>query len=142
MRNYLDHNATSPLRPQAKAAMLAAMELGGNASSVHGEGRAARQLLDDARETIASAIGAIAAMAVFTSGGSEANNLAIKGAAVERLILSAIEHPSILEAARATGKPVHLVPVTAHGVIDLGALEALLPGPKALVVLGTAKPCR
>ena len=133
MRTYLDHNATSPLRPQAKAAMLAAMELGGNASSVHGEGRAARQMLENARESVANAIGAIAPMVVFTSGGSEANNQALKGVAVERLIVSAIEHPSILEAARATGKPVHLVPVTAHGVIDLGALEALLPGPKALV---------
>ena len=133
MRTYLDHNATSPLRPQAKAAMLRAMELGGNASSVHGEGRAARQLLDDARETVAGAVGVIAPMVVFTSGGSEANNLAIKGVAVARLIVSAIEHPSVVEAARATGKPVHVVPVTAYGVIDLGALEALLPGPKALV---------
>lgn len=133
MRVYLDHNATSPLRPEAKAAMLAAMEVAGNASSVHREGRAARKLLDDARDAVARAVGAIAPMVVFTSGGSEANNMALKGAPVERLILSAIEHPSVIEAARSTGKSVALIPVTPHGVVDLEALARLLPGPKAMV---------
>lgn len=133
MRTYLDHNATSPLRPEAKAAMLAALDVGGNASSVHGEGRAARRLLDDSRDAVARALGVIAPMVVFTSGGSEANNLAIKGIAVERLLVSAIEHPSVIEAARATGKPVELFPVTPQGIVDLDALATLLPGPKALV---------
>ena len=133
MRTYLDHNATSPLRPPAKAAMLRAMDLTGNASSVHAEGRAARQLLDEARDQVAQGIGVIAPMVVFTSGGSEANNLALKGAPVERLIISSIEHPSVLEAAKASGKPVSLIPVNGHGVIDLAALEKLLDGPKALV---------
>lgn len=133
MRSYLDHNATSPLRPEAKAAMLGAMDLAGNASSVHGEGRSARKLLDDAREHVARAVGAIAPMVVFTSGGSEANNMALKGAPVERLIVSAIEHPSVLETAKASGKLVAVIPVTGDGVIDLAALEALLKGPKALV---------
>ncbi len=104
MRTYLDHNATSPLRPEARAAMLAAMEIAGNASSVHGEGRAARKLLDDARDAIARAVGVIAPMVVFTSGGSEANNMALKGVAVERLIVSAVEHPSVIEAAKAGGR--------------------------------------
>ncbi len=133
MRSYLDHNATSPLRPAAKAAMLAAMELAGNASSVHGEGRAARKALDDAREAVARAVGVIAPMVVFTSGGSEANNFAIKGAPAERLIVSAIEHPSVIESAKASGRPVELIPVDSQGVIDLAALENLLPGPRALV---------
>ncbi len=133
MRTYLDHNATSPLRPAAKAAMLAAMEVTGNPSSVHGEGRAARKIADDAREVLARELGVIAPMIVFTSGGSEANNLAIKGVSVKRLLISAIEHPSVIEAAKASGKSVELIPVTADGVIDLDGLRAMLPGPKALV---------
>lgn len=133
MRTYLDHNATSPLRPEAKAAMLAAMDLCGNASSVHAEGRAARQKLDDAREQVARAVGVIAPMVVFTSGGSEANNLALKGAPVERIIVSAVEHPSVLEASKASGKPVEVIPVDADGVIDLASLARMLPGPRALV---------
>ena len=135
MRVYLDHNATSPLRPEAKALMMAAVDVAGNASSVHGEGRAAHNVLDEAREAVARAVGVIAPMVVFTSGGSEANNLAIKGAPVERLLISAIEHPSVIEAAKASGKPVELIPVTAAGVIDLHALVGLLAGPRALVSL-------
>ena len=133
MRTYLDHNATSPLRPSARAAMLAAMEVTGNASSVHLEGRAARKLLDDSRDALARAIGAIAPMISFTSGGSEANNLAVKSAPVERILVSAIEHPAVLESAKASGKPVLAIPVTAEGVVDLEALTKLLEGPKALV---------
>lgn len=113
--------------------MLAAMDVAGNASSVHREGRAARKLLDDAREGVARAVGVIAPMVVFTGGGSEANNMALKGAPVERLIVSAIEHPSVIEAAKASGKPVELIPVTVDGVVDFEALAKLLPGPKALV---------
>ncbi len=136
MRVYLDHNATAPLRPEARAAMMAAMAVTGNASSVHGEGRAARQLAEEAREQVARAVGVIPPMVVFTSGGSEANNLALKGAPVERLIVSAVEHPSVLEAARASGKPVDLLPVDGQGVADLAVLERLLAaGPRALVSL-------
>lgn len=135
MRTYLDHNASSPLRPSARAAMLAAMEMGGNASSIHREGRQAHKLLDDARESLAVALGCIAPMIVFTSGGSEANNLAIKGSNAERLLVSAIEHPSVLAAARASGKPVEVIPVTPQGLVDLEALARLLPGPKSLISL-------
>ena len=113
--------------------MVAALACGGNASSVHAEGRAARRLLDDGREAVARALGAIAPMVAFTSGGSEANNWAIKCAPVERLLVSAIEHPSVIEAARATGKPLDLIPVTGDGVVDLEALARLLPGSRALV---------
>ncbi len=133
MRSYLDHNATSTLRPEARAAMLAVMDRGGNASSVHGEGRAARKLLDDAREQVARAVGVIAPMVVFTSGGSEANTMALMGAPVERLIVSAVEHPSVLEAAKASGKPVEFIPVDHNGIVDRAALEAMLNGPKALI---------
>jgi cysteine desulfurase len=133
MRSYLDHNATSPLRPSVKAAMSAAMDVDGNASSVHREGRHARQLLDDSREVIARSIGVLAPMISFTSGGSEANNFAIKSAPVERLLLSAIEHPAAIEAAKAVHKPAEFIPVTPQGVVNLDALAKLLEGSKALV---------
>ncbi len=106
--------------------MLAALDQGGNASSVHAEGRAARRTIEDARERLAKTLGCLPQMISFTSGGTEANNIAIKGAAVERLIVSAVEHPAVMAAAQATGKPVEVVPVTADGVIDLAALEEAL----------------
>jgi cysteine desulfurase len=128
MRTYLDHNATSPLRPQARDAIVAALELYGNASSVHGEGRKARALIERSRETIARALGTIAPTVVFTSGGSESCNMGLRGAGADRIIVSAIEHPCVLEAARASGKPVSVIPVNADGVIDLVALDKLLAG--------------
>jgi cysteine desulfurase len=109
------------------------MDLAGNASSVHAEGRAARKLLDDSRAAIARAVGVIAPMVVFTSGGSEANCMAIAGAPAERLLVSAIEHPSVLAAAKASGKSVELIPVTGDGIVDLDALARMLPGAPALV---------
>ena len=133
MRIYLDHNATSPLRPEAKAAMLAAMDQGGNASSVHAEGRAARKLVDDSRDSVASALGVIAPMVIFTSGGSEANNTAIGGVDVERILVSGIEHPSVIEAAKVSHLPLELIPVDADGIVELDALAEMLDGPKALV---------
>jgi cysteine desulfurase len=72
-------------------------------------------------------------MVVFTSGGSEANTMALKGAGVERLIVSAVEHPSVLEAAKASGKPVEILAVDGNGLVDLAALEKMLKGPRALV---------
>jgi cysteine desulfurase len=128
MRIYLDHNATSPLRPSVKAAMFKAMELGGNASSIHAEGRAARKLMDDARETIAFKLGCLPQMITFTSGGTEANNMALHGVVVERILVSAIEHPSVHAAARASGKPVEIIPVDAQGRIDIVAFEKMLTG--------------
>ncbi len=133
MRAYLDHNATSPLRPSVKAVMTAAMELCGNPSSVHAEGRAARKLIDDAREAIAFKIGSLPQMVTFTSGGTEANNMAIKGIAASRILVSAVEHPSVLEAAKASGKPVEIIPVDGQGLVNMAALEAMMVGPKALV---------
>jgi cysteine desulfurase len=126
MRAYLDHNATSPVRPQARDAMIAALDVCGNASSVHGEGRKARALIEAARDDIARALGTIPATVVFTSGGTESCNQAIRGVEVDRIIVSAIEHPCVLEAATATGKPVSMIPVDEHGVVRLDALDDLL----------------
>jgi cysteine desulfurase len=128
-RTYLDHNATSPLRPEARDAMIAALEAGGNASSVHREGRAARALVDEAREGVAAALGCLPDMIVFTASGTEANNLALKGAAglgVRRLVVSAGEHASVLETAGAAGLPLDIVPIAGDGRIDLAALERVL----------------
>src|ERR1700742_3956394 len=100
---YLDWNATTPLRPEARDAMAAAWELCGNPSSVHAEGRQARRLVEDARASVAGAAGALARNVVFTSGGTEANALSLtsglrrgSGPPVERLVVSAIEHASVL----------------------------------------------
>jgi cysteine desulfurase len=111
MRTYLDHNATSPLRPEVKQAMAAAMDICGNPSSVHGEGRAARKVMDGARDTLAFKLGCLPQMITFTSGGTEANNMALCGVAVDRILVSAIEHPCVLAAAKASGKPVEIIPV-------------------------------
>ncbi len=126
MRVYLDHNATSPLRPSVKAAMAAAMELSGNPSSIHAEGRKARKVIDDARENLAFMLGCLPQMMIFTGSGTEANNMAIRGVGAERILVSAIEHPCVLEAAKATGKTVETIPVGENGVVDLAALENML----------------
>jgi len=113
--------------------MLAAMNAGGNASSVHAEGRAARKILDDAREALGFALGCLPQMIIFTASGTEANNLALRGVGAERILVSAVEHPSVLAAAKASGKPVDLIPVDGEGRVDLAALERMLVGPNVLV---------
>ncbi len=131
MSVYLDHNATSPLRDEAREAMLAAYGQAGNASSVHAPGRAARALVETARERIARHFVTRAEDVVFTSGGTEANNLVIasaKAAGAKRLIISAIEHDAVRDAALASGMAVDILPVTADGVADLSWLEARLSG--------------
>ncbi|MGO8867799.1 MAG: cysteine desulfurase family protein [Alphaproteobacteria bacterium] len=119
---YLDYNATAPLRPEALAAIAAALAETGNASSVHSFGRRARKHVEDAREAVAALTGAAPAAVVFTSGGTEANNLALAGAGRERLLVSDIEHDSILAAAPAAER----IPVGPDGVVRLDALAALL----------------
>ncbi len=126
MRIYLDHNATSPLRPSVKAAMLAAMNVEGNPSSIHAEGRAANKVIDDARLKLGFALGCLPQMITFTSGGTEANNMAIRGVGAERILVSAIEHPSVMQAARESGKTVETIPVDSQGKIDLSAFEKIL----------------
>lgn len=130
-RTYLDHNATSPLRPEAVAAVLRALEEGGNASSVHAEGRRARARIETARDAVAALSGVSARGVVFTSGGSEANALALSpdvtfagGRRPTRLLVGAIEHPCVLEGHRFAPDAVERVPVLSTGVIDLAALAA------------------
>jgi cysteine desulfurase len=128
-RAYLDYNATSVVRPEAEAAVIAALRLGGNASSVHAVGRAARAMIEQAREAVAGLAGARAQDVVFTSGGSEANALAIESAVragSRRLIVGATEHASVLDTAAASGAEVELWPVDINGVADLGWLAERL----------------
>ena len=142
-RVYFDWNATTPLRPEAKAAMAAAWDLSGNPSSVHAEGRHARRLVEQARAAIAAAVGGLARNVVFTSGGTEANALALtpglrrtSGPAVERLLVSAVEHASVLAGGRFPADAIGTVGVTRAGVLDLDQLSATLAaGPPALVSL-------
>ncbi|MDP2212488.1 cysteine desulfurase family protein [Phenylobacterium sp.] len=126
---YLDHNATAPIRPEALAAVNTALIAGGNPSSVHAAGRAARARMEQARVQVAALIGAPASTVVFTSGGTEANALAIESAVASgarRLLVSAIEHDAVLETARASGAQVELMPVHSDGRLDLEALSAAL----------------
>ncbi len=128
-RVYLDYNATAPVRPEAVAAMTRVMGHVGNPSSTHAAGRAARAELEAAREAVAALVGAPAANLVFTSGGTEASNLAIASAVAagaRRLIVSAIEHDCILATAQASGSVVEIWPVSADGVAELAWLAARL----------------
>jgi cysteine desulfurase len=140
-RVYLDWNATTPLRREAWEAMAGAWDLCGNPSSVHAEGRQARRLVEDARAAVAGAMGADVRDLVFTSGGTEANALALTpglrrgaGQPVERLIVSAIEHASVLAGGHYTADKIDVLGVSRSGVVDLNQLRALLTeGPPALV---------
>ncbi len=145
MRAYLDYNATAPLRPQAREAVLAALDLIGNPSSIHAEGRAARAIVEEARRDVAALAGAAARDVVFTASGTEAANLALApGAAapgvapLRRLILGATEHPCVLSGHRFAGESVEIAPVDRNGRVDLARLAALLDGPPALVALQAA----
>jgi len=145
-RVYLDWNATTPLRPEARAAMVAAFDLVGNPSSVHAEGREARRLVEEARAELALAVGALPRNVVFTSAGTEANALALSpgsrgpsGGPVERLLVSAVEHASVLAGGRFPADRIDLIRVTRSGVVDLEHLKArLAAGPPALVSIMTA----
>ncbi len=133
---YLDANATEPLRPEARAAAIAALDLVGNPSSVHAAGRAARRVLEDARAAIAGRYGAAPGLVVFTSGGTEANALAIHALrAGRRVIAGATEHDAVRAAASGAPGGIEALPVNADGVADLGALARLLDGGPALVCL-------
>jgi len=145
-RVYLDWNATTPLRPEARAAMVAAYELVGNPSSVHAEGREARHLVEEARSTLAAAVGALPRNVIFTSAGTEANALALSPGLrsgnrgpVQRLLVSAIEHASVLAGGRFPASAISTIRVTQSGVVDLDHLRSLLAsGPPALVSIMAA----
>ncbi|CAN5371648.1 cysteine desulfurase family protein [soil metagenome] len=126
---YLDHAATSPLRPEARAAAIEALDLCGNASSVHAAGRAARDRIETARGTLAAFVNGGAERLVFTSGGVEADNLAISSAVAagsRRLLIGATEHPGVCVAAQASGAVVESLPVDRRGVVDLDQLAERL----------------
>jgi cysteine desulfurase len=162
---YLDHAATTPLTGAALTALTRELARTGNPSSLHGSGRRARRAVEDARETIAAAVGAHPSEVIFTSGGTESDNLAVKGlywsrVAEEprrrRILCSAVEHHAVLDTVewleRHEGAEVAWLPVDSEGVVDLAALEAELsrdPGSVALVTVmwannevGTIQPVR
>lgn len=120
-RIYLDHNASSPLRPEAREAMIAALERDGNASSVHGEGRTARRIIEDAREQVAALVGTKPAEVVFTSGATEANNQAL-ACGWDRIYVAGIEHESVLAPVRSSAARMVELPAGQDGTVDLGAL--------------------
>jgi len=133
-RAYFDWNATAPLRDEARAAMLATLATPANASSVHAEGRAARRLVEEARQRVAALAGGLARNVTFTAGATEANMLALTpaletGAAKaprDKLFVSAIEHPSVRSGGRFPAGAVAELPVTADGVVDLDGLAPRL----------------
>jgi len=140
-RVYLDWNATTPLRPEAREAMAAAWDISGNPSSVHAEGRQARRLVEEARAVVAGALGALPRNVVFTSGGTEANALALtpglrRGSSlpVERLLVSAIEHASVLAGGRFPAAAIGTIGVTRAGLLDLDRLRIALDGASPALV--------
>lgn len=136
---YLDHAATTPMRPEARDAMVEQMTRTGNPSSLHGSGRAARRVVEESRESIAAAIGARPGEVVFTSGGTEADNLAVKGLFWARhkadprrnsVAISSVEHHAVLDSAhwlhRHRDADVIELAVDAHGRLDMPAFDDLL----------------
>lgn len=132
-RIYLDYNATCPIRAEVIEAAADAMRIAGNASSIHGDGRAARKIVEDARENIAALAGVRSAQVIFNSGATEGNNTVLSGFQGRRVLALATEHPSVHEAARAA----EYIPVTASGGVDMDRYEILLgqsPAPALVAV--------
>ena len=132
--SYLDWNATAPLRPEAAAAITAALAHCGNPSSVHRWGRAARQMVERAREAVAALVGGDPEGVVFVSGGTEANHLALFGSGRERVLVSAVEHSSVPQAMPAAER----IAVDANGIVDLTRLNQQLaadPRPALISVM-------
>lgn len=137
-RTYLDYNATAPLRPEAKAAVMRALDVTGNPSSVHAEGRHARSVIESARESVARLIGAKPSEIVFTSSATEANNW-IVAQPWATILTSGTEHDSVLAPVRAVRRDVVMLPLDAHGIVDLKEFaECILPrefaGPSLLAL--------
>lgn len=133
-RLYLDWNATAPLHPTAREAMLRAIDLFGNPNSVHAEGRAVRAAIEGARRQVAALVGAEASHVVLTSGATEAANMVLTPEfrmgrtplVIGHLYYSAVEHPAVREGGRFAKGRISEIPVTPEGIVDLVALEALL----------------
>lgn len=135
---YLDYHATAPLLDETKAVITAALDQVGNPSSIHTAGRAGKSLIDQARAQVLALVAGCAGRLVFTSGGTEANNLALRGGAaangVTRLIVGGTEHDAVNAVAKASDLPVTVLPCDDQGVVDLTALKAALQdADKALV---------
>jgi len=125
VRTYLDHNATAPLRPEAREAMLQALDAVGNPSSVHAEGRGARAILEEAREQVAALVGVRPSQVVFTSGATEANNWVLH-AGWDAILVSGIEHDSVLAPARTFCREVIDLPAERSGVVRVDHVQAAL----------------
>ena len=133
-RTYFDWNASAPLRDEARIAMVNALELTGNASSVHAEGRAVRRLVEEARSRVANLVGAEAKHVIFTSGATEANVMALTPALEfggrrslrDRLFVSAVEHPSVRSGGRFAAEDIEYLPVNDDGVVDLPVIARAL----------------
>ncbi|HEY3810385.1 MAG TPA: cysteine desulfurase family protein [Acidimicrobiales bacterium] len=142
MLAYLDHAASAPLRPEAAAAMIPWLTgRFGNPSGAHQVARAARAAVDEARDAVAAAIGVEPGGVTFTSGGTEADNLAILGSLAARpgpVVVSAVEHPAVMGAAAASGQEVRMASVGADGLVDLEALRRLLDREVTLVSIQLA----
>jgi cysteine desulfurase len=154
---YLDHAATTPMLPEAVAAMMEAVSVPGNASSLHSSGRRARRVAEEARESIAEALGARPSEVIFTAGGTESDNLAVKGIfwarKKRRLVVSSVEHHAVMDAAQwleeHDGAEVTWLPVDRDGRTDPDVLKATLDDDVALVTtmwanneVGTVNPVR
>ncbi len=138
-RIFLDYNATAPIYPAVADLMADILANGGNASSVHGVGRAARAVLETARQQVSTLVGGTLAGTIFTSGGTEACNLALQtrnapAGKIERLIIGAAEHPAVLEPAKASGLPIDMIPVNKQGVVDIAALAKALQDKRLALV--------
>jgi len=121
-RIYLDYNATAPIRPEVIEAVSRAMAVTGNASSIHGFGRDARKIVEDARAQVASLVGVRPAQIIFNGGATEGNNTILSGYKDKVVFIGATEHPSVMEAA----KHASLIPVTRDGLIDLNKFDEML----------------
>ncbi len=126
-RTYLDHNATTSLRPEARSAMTGALDLVGNASSIHAEGRKARALIETAREQVAALLGVRASEIVFTSGGTEAANTVLRGG-WDTIYLSGLEHAAVRAPSEASGARLCDVGVGESGIFDLDSFASRLEG--------------
>ena len=156
-RTYLDYNASAPLRPESREAFVSALDVVGNASSVHAEGRRARAIVERAREQVARLVNAKPSEIVFTSGATEANNWVLRSG-WDRIILSSIEHDSVLVPTRAQwgqtphtesrrsnrtagcegSDPIHTLPVGLEGVVSVAAIMSLATGGRTLLALQMA----
>ncbi|GHF27523.1 cysteine desulfurase [Kordiimonas sediminis] len=123
---YLDYNATAPIRETVITSVCQAMSEVGNPSSVHAFGRRAKSIADEGREKVAALVGARARDIVFTASGTEANNAVLRSTGADHIIISATEHESAVAAAKASGKEVSVLPVSADGIVNLEKLEQLL----------------